>query len=137
MPTQTIVLTDAGGQPATIELRMNHHAVRLLQHLPATGYPSYHNFQLHWQAVTLGALGAQRGGIAIVPGSSNAVYSRADDLILRTQLSRGVPENLVILKRWHTNRGFSSYGTGTLLHGVNLGLQSGEITWSRMDHHHR
>ncbi len=135
MLIQRIVITDARGRTATIEVRMDEVFLRYLLRL-TTGdtYPNAPpNRPGYWRAITLGAFGSQCGGLEVVVGTGSADFARADDLILNTQLSRGMTESLVILKRWHTSRGIPYQGTGTLMHGVNLGLQSGEITWSRPD----
>lgn len=135
MFTQRIVITDARGRTATVEVQLNEIYRRYLRTLTTgSGYPNIpENYQGHWRALTLGAFGSQCGGLELVPGTGDRENARAEDLILTAQLRNGVHQYLVILKRWHMSRGLPYQGTGTLYSGVNLGLQSGEITWSIPD----
>ena len=100
MSTQRIVITDARGRPAEIEMWIDNHVSVYLRRLPEWGYPEYrHTPSSRWRALTLGAFGAQSGTLELTQGSGCAEYSRADGVILMAQLSRGVNERLVILKQ--------------------------------------
>ena len=132
MSRQRFVITDNSGRTATVEVQMIN---RILSDLPTSDRSQHIGIgpiSAHWQALTLGAFGAQSGLLSIYQGSGNENFSHSCDLALRAQLRQGVWTNLLILKRWYTNRGLSREGTGTLLHGVNLGLRSGEVTWSEI-----
>lgn len=128
--TEDFVITDGQGRPAAIRLQMDNALFSVLSrglvHAPG-------HFTASWRALTLGALGAQSGGVRILPGT----YAdppiniwRSFDLALTAQMHRGVSQTLIVLKRWLVNNRREGQGTGTLVSGVNLGLHSGEIAWS-------
>jgi hypothetical protein len=124
---EDFIITDAQGRVANVRMRMDNSLFSNLRggYIHAPG-----NFYAEWHALTLGAFGAQSGLIRIVLGDFSDVIWRSFHIAFAAQLHRGVEQHLVILKHWLVNNRPQPNGTGTLMNGVNLGLQAGEITWS-------
>ena len=60
MPTQRIIITDARGRTAMIEVWTNDHTSAYLRQLPEAGYPKPRHYnRARWRALTLAAFGAQ------------------------------------------------------------------------------
>jgi hypothetical protein len=128
---QQIVITDANGRTANIEIQMERQIWAVLRRASGTEVPeSVFNYHAQWRALSLGVFGAQSGDLTIMRGSGNEQIARAYNLELFAQLRRGVATRLLILKRWFTNSDLAYDGTGTLMHGVSFGMRAGEIAWS-------
>lgn len=133
MRIHRVSIEDVSGRMATIELRMENRLAGYLAQQGASVSVDLSRGYAEWRALSLNCFGAQRGGMELNRGVGNEEFARSNDLVLRGQMSNGVNQSLLILKRWHTNVGFPTSGTGTLLQGVNPGLRAGAISWEYED----
>jgi len=132
--TQQFTVTDSNGLTVGIEFSITHYFYHYLRdsnradRVARVGRP-------WWRALSLGRLGAQSGRVNVVPAGGDLSAARTYHLELKAILRGGHENSLIVLKRWMTNNGCVRSGTGTLYHGVNLGLRAGEVTWSETSHH--
>ena len=127
---QRLVITDANGRTVTIQIIMPRE---FMQFLRTRRGDEYWNARAVWQAQTFGGLGANSGEVTAIGGGGENGYSHVFHLQLGATLGGGHTRSLLLIKMWITPDSVLREGSGTLFHGVNLGLQSGEITWSQIN----
>jgi hypothetical protein len=70
----------------------------------------------------------------VIPAGGDLQAAWTYHLQLNAIILAGRTSVLLVLKRWFTNQGCESSGTGTLYSGVNLGLHPGELTRAETSH---